>query len=69
MDDDPQIREVLAVALVRAGYETAGVGDGLAALREARRLQPDLLVLDLGLPHLNGLEVCRRLRAEGDRPI
>ena len=69
VDDDPQIREVLAIALGRAGFIPLAVADGPAALREAQRSEVDLMVLDVGLPHMDGLEVCRRLRATSDLPI
>ena len=68
-DDDPQIREVLSIAVERAGFVPLTVADGPAALREALRSGPDLLVLDVGLPHMDGLEVCRRLRATSALPI
>ena len=68
-DDDPQIREVLSIAVERAGFVPLTVADGPAALREALRSGPDLLVLDIGLPHMDGLEVCRRLRATSSLPI
>jgi two-component system OmpR family response regulator len=69
VDDDPQIREVLSIALERAGFASLAVADGPAALREAQRSRPDLVVLDIGLPHMDGLEVCRRIRAQSDLPI
>lgn len=68
-DDDPQIREVLSIALERAGFVPVPVADGPAALREAPRSGVGLVVLDIGLPHMDGLEVCRRLRARSDLPI
>jgi two-component system OmpR family response regulator len=68
-DDDPQIREMLSIALERAGFTPFAVADGPAALREAQRARVDLLVLDVGLPHMDGLEVCRRLRTSSDLPI
>jgi two-component system OmpR family response regulator len=68
-DDDPHIREVLRFALAKAGMETEEAGDGEAALAAAARERPDLVVLDINMPRLDGLEVCRRLRAEGDLPI
>ncbi len=69
VDDDPRIREVLAIALERAGYDVLSARDGQAALRSARRDGPDLIVLDVGLPELDGLEVCRRLRATSEVPV
>ena len=63
-EDDQTISEPLARALRREGYDVEVVEDGPAAL-EAGRRRPDLLLLDLGLPGMDGLDVCRRLRAEG----
>ena len=68
-DDDPHIRQLLAFALEKAGFETAQAEDGEAALAQAQASPPDLLVLDINMPKLSGLEVCRRLRASGDLPI
>jgi two-component system, OmpR family, response regulator ResD len=68
VDDEPTIAEVVARYLERAGYETATAGDGLEALRLAADRRPDLIVLDVMLPGLGGLEVLRRLaEAEGPR--
>ncbi|TMJ12747.1 MAG: response regulator transcription factor [Alphaproteobacteria bacterium] len=69
VDDDAHIREVLSFALVKAGMTTAEAGDGEAALVAVEREKPDLVVLDINMPRLDGLEVCRRLRASGDLPI
>lgn len=66
VDDEPTIAEVVARYLERAGYRTQVAGDGLEALRAAGEQRPDLVVLDLMLPGLDGLEVMRRLR-ERDR--
>ena len=63
-EDDPAISEPLARALRREGYDVDVRADGREAL-EAARDNPDLVVLDLGLPTMDGLEVCRRLRGEG----
>jgi two-component system OmpR family response regulator len=68
-DDDPHIREVLRFALGKAGMDTEEAGDGEAALAAVARERPDLIILDINMPRLDGLEVCRRLRAEGDLPI
>jgi two-component system response regulator ResD len=67
VDDEPTIAEVVARYLERAGYETATAGDGLEALRLAEERRPDLIVLDLMLPGLGGLEVLRQL-GESDAP-
>ena len=69
VEDEPSIAEVVSVYLRRAGYEVRVVGDGLAALAELERRQPDLIILDLMLPKLGGHEVTRRVRARGDTPI
>jgi two-component system OmpR family response regulator len=68
-DDDPHIREVICFALEKAGMATAAVADGAAALREFARKAPDLAVLDVGMPEMDGLEVCRRIRHTSDVPI
>jgi two-component system response regulator ResD len=66
VDDEPTIAEVVARYLERAGYHTRVAADGLEALEAAARQRPDLVVLDLMLPRVDGLEVMRRLR-EQDR--
>ncbi|MFJ6581130.1 response regulator transcription factor [Streptomyces sp. NPDC091368] len=65
VDDDPTVSEVVAGYLQRAGLTVHRAGDGPAALEAAARHRPDLVVLDLMLPGMDGLEVCRRLRANG----
>ncbi|MEO7447649.1 MAG: response regulator transcription factor, partial [Humibacillus sp.] len=66
VEDEPAIADVLRLNLRAAGYGVEVVGDGAEALAATRRLRPSALVLDIGLPTLDGIEVCRRLRAEGD---
>ena len=68
-DDDPHIRQLLVFALDKAGLSTLEAGDGEAALAVATTQRPDLVVLDINMPRMDGLEVCRRLRAAGDVPI
>jgi len=65
VDDDATVAEVLTRYLEREGFAVDTVGDGEAALRTAAASSPDLVVLDLMLPGVDGLEVCRRLRATG----
>jgi two-component system response regulator MprA len=67
VDDDRALREALRRALTLAGYETLPAADGEEALARATSAAPDAIVLDVGLPGRDGLEVCRALRASGDR--
>jgi DNA-binding response OmpR family regulator len=69
VEDDREIAQVLQRSLRMEGYEARAVGDGPAALEEARTFVPDLLILDLGLPGMDGIEVAKRLREHGDLPI
>jgi DNA-binding response OmpR family regulator len=69
VEDDEEIAQVLQRSLRMEGYEVRLAGDGEAALDEAAVFHPDLVVLDLGLPKLDGLEVARRLREHDDVPI
>ena len=69
VDDDPRILDLLRRGLAYEGYRVTAVEDGPSALAVARDQPPDLVVLDCMLPGLDGLEVCRRLRAGGDVPI
>ncbi|RWF11739.1 MAG: response regulator transcription factor [Mesorhizobium sp.] len=68
-DDDPHIREIICFALEKAGMKTHAVSDGAAALQAVERRPPDLIVLDIGMPEMDGLEVCRRLRQRCDIPV
>ena len=67
VDDEPAIADVVSRYLERAGYETAVAGTGQHALGRAEELRPDVVVLDLMLPDINGLEVMRRLRRDDRR--
>ena len=69
VDDEPRIATIAADYLRHAGYAVLTAGDGAEALALARAKRPDLVVLDLGLPRLGGLEVARTLRAETAVPI
>jgi two-component system response regulator VicR len=69
VDDEPPIVELLTYNLKRANYEVLIARDGEEALAVARRELPDLVILDLMLPRLDGLEVCRELRRSRDLPI
>lgn len=69
VDDDPHIRDLLTFALQKAGLATREVADGEAALADIARHRPDLVVLDINMPRMDGIEVCRRIRADGDLPI
>lgn len=66
-EDDRAIRHALERALTLEGYEVTAVADGVEALAHAHRERPDVLVLDVMMPGIDGLQVCRVLRAEGDR--
>ena len=69
VEDELSLQETLAYNLKKQGYEVEAVGDGLAALDKARQAHPDLIVLDLMLPGMDGFEVCRVLRQEMTTPV
>jgi two-component system response regulator MprA len=69
VEDDEAIADVLRRSLRAEGHEVRTAADGVDALRASEEFVPDLVVLDLGLPRLDGVEVCRRIRAESDVPI
>ena len=69
VDDEPPIVDLLVYNLKRANYQVTVAYDGEEALAQARQAQPDLIILDLMLPKLDGLEVCKLLRRERDVPI
>jgi two-component system, OmpR family, response regulator MprA len=69
VEDDTDIAGVLRRSLDKEGYDVRVAGDGETALDQAGVFSPDAVVLDLGLPKLDGVEVCRRLRTDGDVPI
>ena len=69
IEDDAEVTDALRRSLRHEGYQVRTAGDGVEALDAAAEFIPDLVVLDLGLPRLDGMEVCRQLRADGDVPI
>lgn len=68
-DDDRQVRDVLRIALTKAGYAVAETADGAEAVQMAQSLAPDLVILDIGMPEMDGLDVCRALRKTSDVPV
>ena len=68
-DDDPHIRQLIAFALAKAGLDAIEAEDGEAALAAVEAHHPDLLILDINMPRMDGIEVCRHLRATGTLPI
>ena len=64
VEDEPSLQETLVYSLKKEGYEVEAVGDGRSALESARKLKPDLIVLDIMLPEMDGFEVARILRKE-----
>ena len=69
IDDEPKIVEICQDYLKAAGFEVVTASDGLKGLAAARREKPDLVVLDLMMPGMDGLDVCRALRRDGNTPI
>lgn len=69
VDDDPRLRDLVRIALERAGHSVLTASDGRQALVQSARDQPDLIVLDVGLPEMDGFETCRRLRERTQVPI
>jgi two-component system response regulator MtrA len=69
IDDDPALAEMLTIVLRNEGFDSTVVGDGTQALAAAREFRPDLVLLDLMLPGMNGIDVCRVLRADSAVPI
>jgi len=69
VDDEPHVVELISGVLTSEGFSVSTAADGPAALRRARASQPDVVVLDVGLPGLDGYEVCRALRKEAPVPI
>lgn len=69
VDDDRVFADIVAFALRREGFEVSQAYDGMSALHQWSEEKPDLLVLDINLPIMNGFTVCQRIRAEADTPI
>ncbi|MCK5793457.1 MAG: response regulator, partial [Anaerolineales bacterium] len=69
IDDEPKITQLARDYLVESGFKVLTTGDGLQALAINRQEKPDLIVLDLMLPGMDGLDVCRTIRKESDVPI
>jgi two-component system, OmpR family, response regulator len=69
VDDDPHIRDVISFALEKAGMTTETARDGREALISFRRRPPDMIILDIGMPDTDGLDVCREIRKSSDVPI
>ncbi|HEU5001321.1 MAG TPA: response regulator transcription factor [Actinomycetota bacterium] len=69
VEDEPSIASLLTLYLTDSGFEVVTAGDGLQALERAEALRPALVILDVMLPGIDGLEVCRRLRATNRTPI
>ncbi len=69
IDDEPRIAQGVSRYFKNSGFETLTASDGLTGLELARRESPDLIILDLRLPEMDGLDVCRTLRRESDVPI
>ncbi|MGE5190537.1 MAG: two-component system response regulator [Gemmatimonadota bacterium] len=64
VDDDPTVVELMLAVLRREGFRFASAGDGIEGLEKAREFMPDLVILDISMPRMDGLEMCRRLRAD-----
>ena len=69
VDDDLALADVVSFTLRRAGFEISTANDGMTALARWQQERPDFVILDLNLPKLSGLEVCKRIRQESDIPI
>tara|TARA_B100000586_G_scaffold108295_1_gene77712 strand:- start:239 stop:934 length:696 start_codon:yes stop_codon:yes gene_type:complete len=69
VDDDPHIREVLRFALGKAGYTTVEASDGCEAIAKFKQVAPDLVVLDVVMPEMDGTQVCREIRQDSVTPI
>jgi len=69
VEDEPKVCELIKAYLVKDGYDVTIAGDGKTAIEKAQLYKPDLILLDLNLPELDGLEVCRTIRKQSNVPI
>jgi len=69
VDDDPAINEMLTIVLEAEGFQTSSVTDGAEAVPAFRSFDPDLILLDLMLPGMNGIDICREIRKESAVPV
>ena len=69
VDDDPAINEMLTIVLEAEGFQTSSVTDGAEAVQTFHSFGPDLILLDLMLPGMNGIDICREIRKESAVPI
>src|SRR6266508_1781760 len=69
VDDEPSLTQAIRYSLRKEGYDVVSVADGLSAVEVARDRHPDAIVLDIMLPGIDGLEVCRRVRRHSSVPI
>src|SRR5438874_1966239 len=69
VEDDTDLLDVTAYALRKYGYDVVGVADGGAAIERWQREQPDLVLLDVNLPHMSGFDICREIRKQSSIPI
>ena len=69
VDDEPHIRDIVRFAAEKAGFHCSEASDGRAALEAVERLEPELIILDIKMPKMSGLEVCRTLRVSSEVPI
>ena len=69
VDDDQNICELLRLYLTKEGYQVTLASDGEDALNQYGQVKPDMVLLDVMMPKLDGWEVCRRIRKEGDTPV